>query len=637
MEVYIELDENVERIEVSFRYNQRYVEKIKTINGRRWNPEARMWSVPMELAVARRLRELFGDDMKLGPAVKAWAREQVNLERNLKSMRTASDAELKHTPIVIRDVIAGKAMKNMNLPTGHALSRKRPARPYQRADIAMMSMANCINANDVGTGKTLEAIGAIYEAELQHLPVLVVAPRRALVNVWQAEFGRLTDYQFMTSESPAERKRHIKKFLDMYDDTNDPDFPYALGLLADDLRLDLYKKKGDTKINQEDPLHACRDYRGNWYRYNNEQQRDLFQVEFGGFIIDEFHKTGLNTRTSLFYNSAKQIKAERKWPMSGTPMGGKPRRLWPILNFLNHKEFASEWRWVYDWLEVTEEEIYVRGGAKRMVRTVGGLRQDKEEAFYEYHSQYMTRRTKREALPGLPPMVELLIETPMTDRQAEEYEEFDRNHEIILNGKRLSGSIVLAQYTRLRQMASFRMEHSGERWAATADGGKYMPLIDALDENGIRGKDWEPGARAYIGALDTSFVDRIIDNLRRHGIQCEPLTGRTKESKPIIDRFNGPDEHPFVIVMTVQTGGAALNLEAASSAHLIDEPWDPDETYQFFGRGDRGSRTTPLRCYTYRTPQSVQEYIAKVAGEKKITNRNILDIAKSVEHLRRKV
>jgi SNF2 family DNA or RNA helicase len=90
-----------------------------------------------------------------------------------------------------------------------------------------------------------------------------------------------------------------------------------------------------------------------------------------------------------------------------------------------------------------------------------------------------------------------------------------------------------------------------------------------------------------------------------------------------------------VIVMTVQTGGSGLNLESANSAHLLDEPWDPDQQYQFFGRGDRGSRTTPLRCYTYRTPNSIQEYIAAVAGEKKITNNNVLRFAPQIEALRR--
>lgn len=640
MEVYVELDENVERAEVVFRYNRQYVEYIKRIRGRRWHDDRRVWTVPLDLVTARALREAFGRDLKLGPAFRAWARQQVNLEQNLRSMRNANDASLRHTPKTIMSVIAGSAMREFtDLPKSHVLRKKRPPRPYQRADIAMMAMSSCMNCNDVGTGKTLEAIGAIYEAELQHKPVLVVAPRRTLLNVWGAEFDRLSDYTYVSSESPSERKQLMKDFVYNCFDNEDSDYPHALGLIADDLRLDLYKKKSDTETTEEDPLHACRDYQGNWYRYRNDLQRDLFDITYGAFIIDEFHTTGLNTRTTLFYNSAKQIDADRKWPMSGTPMGGKPRRLWSVLNFLDPKQYSSEWRWIDDWLEVTEETFYKkgdrRGNPSGKARHVGGLKAETEDEFYDHHSMHMTRRTKRDALPGLPPMVELLVETPMTDDQAEEYDRFDDEHEIMLNGKRLSGSIVLSQYTRLRQMASFRMQHTGKKWAATDHGGKYLPLIDNLDENGIRKRDWEPGARAYVGVLDVSFAEEIAKILRERGIECDTLTGGTKDSKPIIKRFNDGSDKPYVIVMTVQTGGSGLNLESANSAHLLDEPWDPDQQYQFFGRGDRGARTTSLRCYIYRTPNSIQEYIAAVAGDKKITNANVLNFASQIESLRR--
>jgi hypothetical protein len=40
----------------------------------------------------------------------------------------------------------------------------------------------------------------LYEAGIAPKPVLVVAPRRSLVNVWQAEFSGLSDYSCWTSE-----------------------------------------------------------------------------------------------------------------------------------------------------------------------------------------------------------------------------------------------------------------------------------------------------------------------------------------------------------------------------------------------------------------------------------------------------
>src|SRR4051794_35752356 len=157
-EVYVELTENVDRIEVKFRYSEADVAAVKRIRGRRWDPDNRFWTVPMDMKSARALREWFGERMKIGPALRLWAKEQVKMERNLRQLNAASDAKLERTPKVITDVIAGRPIEHPSIPPGHALRRKRPARPYQRADIKMMSMSSAINANDVGTGKTLECI-----------------------------------------------------------------------------------------------------------------------------------------------------------------------------------------------------------------------------------------------------------------------------------------------------------------------------------------------------------------------------------------------------------------------------------------------------------------------------------------------
>jgi SNF2 family DNA or RNA helicase len=80
------------------------------------------------------------------------------------------------------------------------------------------------------------------------------------------------------------------------------------------------------------------------------------------------------------------------------------------------------------------------------------------------------------------------------------------------------------------------------------------------------------------------------------------------------------------MAMSTQTGGVSLNLERAGSVHILDEMWNPDRQEQLEDRGDRGTRTTPLICYYYRTEETVQEYIAKVGAGKKITNSNVLDV-----------
>jgi len=633
--VLAELNADVDRIEVRFRYDAQDVLNIKRIQGRRWDPDNKIWTVPMNMKVARQLREFFGDRLQIGPALRLWAKDQVVTERRIKNLTGADDAKLSHIPQVIDEIIAGRPIEHESIPSGHVLRRKRKPRPYQRADIKMMSMQSTINANDVGTGKTLEAIGAIYEAQINPKPILIVAPKRALVNVWQTEFERLSDYHCWTSESPNERYHLMRTFLAFNEDVPNG---VAIALIADDLRLEKYRDvKKDSNL-ERDPLHACNDYQGNWYRFKSEVQQMFFKFQFGAFIIDEFHQTGLPNRKALFHIGAQLIQAEYKWPMSGTPIGGKPRRLWPILNFIDKRQYSSEWAWIGEWLDVQEEKVYLRGGggAMRTVRTVGGIREGLEEQFYEHHRQHMVRRTKKDALPGIPDAVEIIVDTPMVGRQLREYQTFEDEHEIVIDGQRLSGSIVLAQYTRLRQMANSTLEWDQffTKPINTQNSCKLEHLLERLDENGIREHDWEPGARAYVGVNEIGFMEATANYLVNNGINVATLHGGTKDSKPILDHFASSYDKPYVIVMTIKTGGTALNLERAGSAHALDEAWDPDIMHQFFGRGDRGARETPLKCYTYRTPHSIQDYIAKVAAGKKINNRTVLQYVKEIEELR---
>lgn len=637
--VTAEVNADVTRIECRFPYSETDVAAMNGkdgrggIRGRRWEQNGRFWELPLDLQTCRKLRELYGDDLKVGRGLNTWAKGMIAHEQELRSLHVADDANLERTPEVILKAIAGEPMPELGLSKKHALSRKRDARPYQRADIRMMAQANVINANQPGTGKTLEAIGAMYESGLAtgEIPHMVIAPRRSLVNVWQAELQRFSDLGVYTSEDPKERKKLIDQFLMgvAMDESH-----AVICLIADDLRLERYytnKKAGPPPPEKPDPLHACKDYKGNWYKFKSDQQRRLFMVEFGTITIDEFHKTGLNTRTALFNVAVRLLNTKRIWPMSGTPIGGKTRRLWPVLNAICPDEYTSEWRWIEEWLVIEEEQV----SRTKIVKKVGDLRADRVEDFDAHHSKHLVRRLKRDALPGLPAKVMIEVETPMTRRQKKLYETFEQDAEVLIDGKRLSGSIILAQYTRLRQLANSVITEEDGSWVATNDSGKLEHLLQKLDENGVRKVDPEPGARAYVGTVSKPFAYIVAEFLREQGIACDTLTGDTKDSQPLLERFEGDDPEPYVIVMTTQTGGVSLNMESADSAHALDESWDPDEMVQFWDRGDRGGRETPLRCYVYRTPGTIQEYIAEIAWDKALNNKNVLDFKKAVDKIRK--
>lgn len=644
MKCFAELNTEGDRIDVYFRYDPEAVLAIKRVPGARFVPQDKggpLWRLPLDLVSGERLREEFGMGLQIGEGLRAWGKAERRKERNLASLTNASDAELERVPVIadrIARAISGQPIPELELPPGpdgkpHPLMRERPPRPYQRADIAMIAQTNALNANQMGTGKTLEWLGAIVEADLFKPGSihLVCAPVRSLENVWLEEIDRfLPDAYVYTDEELAGRVQEVEEALN--DHEADPKHPpIFICVNPDFIRVKKIPDK-PTSFYVEDVLEwdrenaeaevAFRDHKGQAYTYRSPLQRRLLTTQFDTFNIDEFHKAGLGSSTSLFRISAGLVKAKRRCAMSGTPMGGKPIRLFPILQWLEPQTYTSKWRWAEQWLVIDDN-----GFGKDIL----GIQPGREDQFYEAHAKHMVRRLKREALPGLPAKTIIDVYCSMTRKQRAAYDKFARDAEIRIDGERLSATNVLAEYARLKQFANalctLERKSNGELVVMpTEESGKLQDLLEKLDSEGIRKVDPEPGARAIVASESKRMVDMVTEFLRKNKIQCDSMTGETKEIKTILNRFKGNDPTPYVIVMTTTTGGVSLNLEEAGSVHILDETWNPDDQEQLEDRGDRGSRTESLRVYYYRTKDSIQEYIARVTDGKAVTNSNVLDI-----------
>ena len=652
MRCFAELNEVGDRIDVHFPYDPEAVAAIKRVPGAKFVPKDKggpLWRLPLDLVSGERLREEFGVGLQIGEGLRAWGKAERRKERNLKSLTNAADAELIYVPSRadrIARAIAGEPIPELDLPPGpngkpHPLMVKRPPRPYQRADIAMMATTNVLNANQMGTGKTLEWLGAIVEADLFGPGTihLVCAPVRSLENVWMEEIDRfLPDAYVYTAEDVTERTSEVEEALN--DHEEDGHAPIFLCVNPDFLRVKKIPDPPDAWYvedlaiweDQWGDAEVCfRDHKGNAYTYRSALQRRLLRTEFDTFNIDEFHKAGLGNPTSLFRISVGLVKARKRCAMSGTPMGGKPIRLFPILQWLEPQSYTSKWRWAEQWLVIDDN-----GFGKDIL----GILPGREDQFYEAHAKHMVRRLKREALPGLPSKTVIDVSCMMTKKQRDQYDKFAKDAEIRIDDQRLSATNVLAEYARLKQFANAlckletRRKRNGEQELLvlpTEESGKLQYLLEKLDEEGIRKTDPEPRARAIVASESKRMVEMVVGFLRKNKINCDALTGETKDSRSILKKFKSHDELPYVIVMTTTTGGVSLNLEEAGSIHILDETWNPDDQEQLEDRGDRGSRTESLRVYYYRTKDSIQSYIAEVTDGKAVTNKNVLDIRRLMQ------
>jgi hypothetical protein len=176
---FAELSPSGDKIEVHFKYDPDLVKCVKEVPGARFvsaSDGGPMWTVPLNLDIARRLNEEMGPGLVIGRALKAWGREARKREANLHALASI-------------DSVGPEALKLTTMIPGMT----EWFRGYQRADVQFMAATSCLNANEPGLGKTTEAIGAIFEAGLQDGAHLVVAPKTSLSTVWRWEIERWTE------------------------------------------------------------------------------------------------------------------------------------------------------------------------------------------------------------------------------------------------------------------------------------------------------------------------------------------------------------------------------------------------------------------------------------------------------------
>lgn len=600
VEVAAEITDDGSRVEVTFPYHQLAVRAIKRVPGARFVPPNNggpLWRMPRDLTTMRLLREHCGDSLVLGPKLIKWGKKAVAQEKVLTELQGATDATLSN-------------LRAINPEFADYL------RDYQRAGVAMMAAQNIINADHPGLGKTVQTIAAIMEQgeEHYHGPHLIIAPKTSLEVVWQKELEKWTDLpviQMSGDDSPAVRRELLDLVLEFEQDED----PFFLVMNPAFVRYEVDKEKEKIPV------------RGKLMPQLKPSYPELFAIEWNTIVFDEYHKMGLSNNKTNMFAAANDLRAHRKFLLSGTPMGGKPIKLWGALHFLHPESFTSKWRWADQWLDV-EDNGYGK--------VIQGIQSGREQQFWEHLKPYMVRRTKAEVMKELPPKQYINVWCDMTPKQKKQYDSFAADAEIKIEEESLSATGILAEYMRLKQFAGAHQKvkkfGNGEwKLEATTESGKLAHIMQILDERGIRptkgaDEEQEGNQQVVIASQFKNIVDMVTKYLNEQGINAEKITGDVSNARrtDLVQRFQSGEVR--VMCLTTTAGGVSITLDNADTAILLDETWDPDDQEQLEDRIHRMSRIHQVTIYYLRSKDSIEQYIKNLVEGKAITNREILDL-----------
>lgn len=635
MGAYLEIVDK--RLELTYQgFSPEFLKKIKKMSTTFKATPYPRWYMKLDIQTCKEVRALFGEELTLGPEVKKWAKQKLRKHDNLAKIALSDSAELKILPTVLpelyKKIHVGPRGKNMSKKEFAAALKEPPS--YQTADVAFMAQAeHPINLLQPGLGKTIETIACIYEAEMEQGPKLIVAPLTSLESVWAAELAAHQGQPILYfGDNKPERRRIMAQAMKWKDEgvdfwlcVNPQSFCLQRSWVYCEDHLEAKSKGEKIRLSE---LRACWDC----VEVLQSEYPEILSTYWSVMVVDEFHKMGLGNAETLTYQTLEQTKADKKIILSGTPIGGVPIKLFFILTFLYPKDFTSKWRFAEQWLEVGEKE-YERRGKVEKSKTIGDVRDEKADAFYEMLSAYVVRRTKDECAPWLPDKLYVELWAKMSGKQKAQYEEFAREAEIRIDEEQLNATSILAEYTRLKQFANASMTILGRDdngrpiLRPTTDSCKLPHILEILEERGIaaHGKS-EGDQQVVIFSQFTQIADMICDELQRLGYSADRITGAVKTARrnELIKEFQAGTLR--VLVMNVKAGGVSITLDNADTVIFTDETWNPDDQEQAEDRTHRVSRVHQVTVYVIRTRGTIEEYIQVRVLDKARINNEILDL-----------
>ncbi|HOC58258.1 MAG TPA: DEAD/DEAH box helicase [Verrucomicrobiota bacterium] len=441
-------------------------------------------------------------------------------------------------------------------------------RPYQKEGFDFLCHLTRLRlggilADDMGLGKTLQTLAWLAWLKDQHRkdpqPALVICPASVLHN-WRREAERFTpQLKVLVLESGAAR-HNLRKQVPQYDliVTN-----YAL------LRRDL---------------------------------EELQKFAFRAIVLDEAQF--IKNPEAQVTQSVKQLKAELRLALTGTPLENRLLDLWSIVDFIQPGYLGNRDHFT----ETYEPRGEDAEGAQRIAR----------RRLSAKLRPLLLRRLKKHVAKDLPERIEQRRDCQLGDEQRKLYlAELRRSREQVMKavaekGLNKSKLHVLAALTRLRQVCC----HPKLVGNDTASG-KTETLFELLDPLIAEGQ------KVLLFSQFVQMLQLLEAECRQRQIPTHILTGQTKDRQAVVGAFQD-DPNPAVFLLSLRAAGTGLNLTTASYVVLYDPWWNPAVEAQAIDRSHRIGQTRTVNAYRLISPGTVEEKIWELQQSKAQTIADVL-------------
>jgi len=441
-------------------------------------------------------------------------------------------------------------------------------RDYQRRGYEWMYALDKMHmggilADDMGLGKTVQVIALLQAVRETGRTSLVVAPTTLTYN-WLSEIHRFAPEMsaVVLSGNGAQRAGMIRHFTENRD--------------------------VDVVITSY-PL-IRRDVEG------------LKNFPFRFVILDEAQN--IKNAGSMAAQAVKQLQADTRFALTGTPMENGVGELWSLFDFVLPG--------------------YLPGYNTFLRRYQDG---ENAEDLLRRIKPFLTRRLKQDVLEELPDKIEITLTAHMTGEQEQIYRAAlerlrPRINQIIEEKGAGQGHIeVLSAITELREICCHPALVMNEYQGGSGKEELLMEILPELIGN---------GRRILLFSQFTSMLKLLSRRLEEAGYHLMYLDGETPagERLNLTERFNQGEGQIFLI--SLRAGGAGLNLTGADMVIHYDPWWNPATEDQATDRAHRIGQEKKVQVIRLVTGESIEEQVVELGTRKKALFDRLITPGESV-------
>lgn len=419
--------------------------------------------------------------------------------------------------------------------------KEKEIKPKQVEDVTHMAKHKFVlNANGVGSGKTVETIALVEHIRSQKpdAKALLLLPK-VLRGQW---------------------KEKIKEWT---------------GILKGDVRI-----IKDVSAKERAKMYGKRLWTISNYDKVLTDQDVIRDIDWDILICDECQRL---SGTSKSANAIRSIRAPSRIALTATPIGSKLHKLFRVMAFVKPGLLGS-------WTEFQKRYFVYDGSGK-----ITGFKNLKEVR--ERLGPYFIRRTKKEIFPDAkePSVEPVLID--MSHRQRALYKENIEQLEDLLSKAQLDeektvgfiDSPAQAKWIKIRRMLSFTHLIDG----GTFDSPKY-DYAKELIEDVI-----DAGEKIIIFSQYLTVLKEFRKRLEKDGFKnVLEISGGEKRNRDEVRHLINTSPKHNILLMT-DSGKYGLNLDGVNNMINLELPEDPDVITQRIGRIARPEQTREMNVWNF--------------------------------------